>query len=53
MVDKAREAINRGADEARSYASNTTNYPSGNTGSGYSSGSSFGSGSNNTDFGRS
>src|SRR4029079_14763459 len=36
MVDKARDAVNRGADEARNYAS-------GSTGSGYSSGSSSGS----------
>jgi gas vesicle protein len=50
IVDKAREAVNRSADEARSYASG---YSSGNTGSGYSSGSSFGSGSNSSDFGRS
>lgn len=50
MVDKAREAVSRGADEARSYASGTT-------GSSYSSGSSFGpTGGNNpggSDFGRS
>ena len=49
MVDKAREAVNRGADEARSYASGTT-------GSSYSSGSSFGTTGGNTggtDFGRS
>jgi len=56
MVDKAREAVNRGADEARNYAS-------GNTGSGYSSGggsypgntgSNYGSGSTGgSDFGRS
>src|SRR5207248_5842887 len=41
MVDKAREAVNRGADEARSYASGTTgsSYSSGSTGS-----SSFGAG---------
>lgn len=53
IVDKARDAVSRGADEARSYASGTT-------GSSYSSGnsSSFGSGSTGgnsgtTDFGRS
>ena len=65
MVDKAREAVNRGADEARSYASGTTGSSyssgSGNTGSDFgsgNSGSSFGSGSGGTtggttDFGRS
>jgi gas vesicle protein len=41
MVDKARDAVTRGADEARSYASGTT-------GSSYSGGSTGG-----TDFGRS
>jgi gas vesicle protein len=62
MVDKARDAVNRGADEARNYAS-------GSTGSGYSSGSgsyggstgssssSYGTGSTGStggsDFGRS
>jgi len=57
MVDKARDAVNRGADEARNYASGSTgsgyssgsgsSYP-GNTGSNYGSGSTGGS-----DFGRS
>ena len=51
MVDKAREAVTRGADEARSYASGTTgsSYSSGNPGS------SFGStpGNSGSDFGRS
>jgi gas vesicle protein len=58
IVDKARDAVNRGADEARSYASGTTG--SGNTGSTYgggNSGGSFGAGSSGstggTDFGRS
>src|SRR6476619_3628543 len=58
MVDKARDAVSRGADEARSYASGTTG--SGNTGSTYgggNSGGSFGAGSSGstggTDFGRS
>ena len=59
MVDKARDAVSRGADEARNYAS-------GSTGSGYSSGggnygggssSSYGTGSSGStggsDFGRS
>jgi gas vesicle protein len=50
MVDKAREAVTRGAEEARNYAS-------GSTGSSYGSGSSFGTGpsgsSGGSDFGRS
>ena len=53
MVDKARDAVSRGADEARSYASGTTgsSYSSGSTGS---TGSNYGSGgSGTTDFGRS
>lgn len=63
MVDKARDAVQRGADEARNYASGTTgsSYSSGTTGSSYGSGntggSSFGSGTpgstGGTDFGRS
>jgi gas vesicle protein len=58
MVDKAREAVTRGAEEARNYASGSTGsgYP-GNTGSSYGSGSSFGTGpsgsSGGSDFGRS
>jgi gas vesicle protein len=56
IVDKAREAVSRSADEARSYTSGSTGsgYTPG-SGSGYGSGhSSFGSGSTgNTDFGRS
>lgn len=49
MVDKARDAVSRGADEARSYASGTT---------GGGTGSPFGSGAGSTpgtggDFGRS
>jgi gas vesicle protein len=50
MVDKARDAVSRGADEARSYASGTTGsgYNSGSTGSGYGPGN-----SGPTDFGRS
>ena len=51
MVDKAKEAVTRGADEARGYASGTTgsSYSSGNPGS------SFGStpGNSGSDFGRS
>jgi gas vesicle protein len=53
MVDKARDAVSRGADEARSYASGTTgsSYSSGSTGS---TGSNYGSGgTGTTDFGRS
>ncbi len=44
MVDKAKDAVNRGADEARSYASGSSgsNYGSGSSGS-YGSGSSSGS----------
>ena len=58
MVDKAREAVTRGAEEARNYASGTTGSSyGGNTGSSYGSGSSFGSGpsgsSGGSDFGRS
>ena len=65
FVDKARDAVQRGADEARSYAGGTTgsSYTSGSsgtTGSSYgSSGSSYGSGNTGTgssggpDFGRS
>ena len=54
MVDKAREAVGRGADEARSYASGTTgsSYSSGNSGSSFGSGSTGGN-SGTTDFGRS
>src|SRR5882672_9513925 len=52
IVDKARDAVSRGADEARSYASGTTgsSYSSGSSGSSFGStpggntGSSFGSG---------
>jgi gas vesicle protein len=53
IVDKARDAVSRGADEARSYASGTTgsSYSSGSTGS---TGSNYGSGgTGTTDFGRS
>src|SRR3954468_10721506 len=59
MVDKARDAVSRGADEARSYASGTTgsSYSSGSSGNSGNSGSSFGSTGGNsggtTDFGRS
>jgi gas vesicle protein len=49
MVDKAREAVTRGADEARSYASGTTG--SGNSGSSFGSGST--PGNTGSDFGRS
>lgn len=45
VVDKAREAVNRGADEARNYASGTT-------GSSYGSGTGN-SGTGGSDFGRS
>jgi gas vesicle protein len=63
MVDKARDAVQRGADEARNYASGSTGsgYSSGSGGSSYGgntgSGSSFGTGSSGStggsDFGRS
>jgi gas vesicle protein len=65
MMDKARDAVSRGADEARNYASGSTgsgyssgssNY-GGNTGSNYGSGGSHGTGSSGStggsDFGRS
>ena len=56
MVDKARDAVSRGADEARSYASGTTSgsYSSGNTGNTGNTGGTYGSGTTGgTDFGRS
>src|ERR1041385_8347072 len=52
MGDKAREAVSRGADEARSYASGTTG-SSYSTGSGSSFGSTPGNSGGTTDFGRS
>src|SRR5262245_26250056 len=64
MMDKARDAVNRGAEEARNYASGSSgsgyssgsNY-GGNTGSNYGSGGSYGTGSGGStggsDFGRS
>ena len=58
MVDKARDAVSRGADEARNYASGSTGsgYSSGSSGN-YGSGGSYGSGSGGStggsDFGRS
>jgi gas vesicle protein len=52
MVDKAKEAVSRGADEARSYASGTTG-SSYSTGSGSSFGSTPGNSGGTTDFGRS
>jgi gas vesicle protein len=54
MVDKARDAVSRGADEARSYASGTTgsSYSSGNSGTTFGAGSTGGN-SGTTDFGRS
>ena len=53
IVDKAREAVTRGADEARSYASRATgsSYSSGNSGSSFGSGST--PGNTGSDFGRS
>ena len=58
MVDKARDAVSRGADEARNYASGSSSY--GNTGGSYGSGGSYGTGSSGpsgssggSDFGRS
>ena len=58
MVDKARDAVSRGADEARNYASGSTGSGyGGNTGSSYGSGGSYGTGSSGSsggsDFGRS
>jgi gas vesicle protein len=57
FVDRAREAVSRGAEEARGYAGGTTgsSYSSGGTGSS-SSGPSFGGGTGSSgggDFGRS
>jgi gas vesicle protein len=52
MVDKARDAVSRGADEARSYASGTTG-SSYSSGSGSSFGSTPGNSGGTTDFGRS
>ena len=51
FVDKAKEAVNRGAEEARGYATGTT----GSSGSSGSSGSAYGgnTGSTGSDFGRS
>ena len=51
FVDKAKEAVNRGAEEARGYATGTT----GSAGSSGSSGSAYGgnTGSTGSDFGRS
>jgi len=53
MMDKAREAVSRGADEARNYASGTTgsSYSSGTTGSSYGSGNSGNSGKSGSSFG--
>ena len=53
MVDKAREVVTRGADEARSYASGTpgSSYSSGNSGGSFGSGST--PGNTGSDFGRS
>jgi gas vesicle protein len=53
FVDRARDAVSRGADEARGYAGGTTgsSYASGGTGSNPSFGGSTGSGG--SDFGRS
>ena len=54
FVDKARDAVSRGADEARSYASGTTgsNYGSGNTGGSFGGGTTGNTGGG-SDFGRS
>jgi len=54
LVDKAKDAVNRTADEARGYAGSTpgSSYGSGTTGSSYSSGSTGGN-SSGSDFGRS
>ena len=60
MVDKARDAVSRGADEARNYASGSTGggYSTGSSGSSsYGSGGSYGTGpsgsTGGSDFGRS
>jgi hypothetical protein len=58
MMDKARDAVSRGADEARNYASGSTGSGyGGNTGSSYGSGGSYGTGpsgsTGGSDFGRS
>jgi gas vesicle protein len=61
MMDKAREAVSRGADEARNYASGSTGggYSTGSSGSSsYGSGGSYGTGpsggsTGGSDFGRS
>jgi gas vesicle protein len=45
FVDKAREAVNRGAEEARGYATGTTGSSFGSTGS---TGSTYGSGNSGT-----
>src|SRR5204863_5286193 len=50
IVDKARDAVSRGADEARSYASGTTgsSYSSGSSGT---TGSNYGGGNSGSSFG--
>jgi gas vesicle protein len=57
MYDKARDAVSRGADEARNYASGGSSSSYGNTGGSYGSGGSYGTGSSGSsggsDFGRS
>ena len=57
MVDKARDAVTRTAEEARGYATGSSGSTpsSGNSGSNYGSGSSFGNTGNTggSDFGRS
>ena len=58
MMDKARDAVSRGADEARNYASGGSSSSGyGNTGGSYGSGGSYGTGtsgsSGGSDFGRS
>jgi len=57
MMDKARDAVSRGADEARNYASGGSSSSYGNTGGSYGSGGSYGTGSSGSsggsDFGRS
>jgi len=54
IVDKARDAVSRGADEARSYASGTTgsSYSSGSSGSSFGTPGAGNSGGT-SDFGRS
>lgn len=53
MMDKARDAVNRGADEARNYASGSTGsgYSSGGSNYGGNTGSNYGGGSSSSSYG--